>query len=416
MMKTPAYCWITVALLSLLTACVPDSTSEIPEEFQGTIQDVENLYSKETVNAIKDLGLVIHEGSSPPNIEGIWFASESSLVASNRAGDFEQSFIFADLHFSISNQDNDALELDFAAVELNGGFTSQESFISGTGNNFTVYLKLVVQDADSSVRPIFAYTFSGTLQGNTIVGLSWTLLMLDDGGDPEGVFIENNEGRRFVDSDGVSKRMCDYGSGNFDGSLNSIKSIFPTEAINQMQTLGQKVNEGDNPPNFGPEYLFNPVLVATTRGANDDNLIFYNILMDVLKQDNRQLTLDFKASENRDLLQGIRTFVSGSGNDFTIYSKVFQYSPEVIYQPLYLYIFSGTLNDAGEVNNFTYSTYMIDDNGDSASRYIENGDARYFIDQNALSKKSVITDRKPKEGFQKKNARNVSKGYGSRTH
>lgn len=58
-----------------------------------------------------------------------------------------------------------------------------------------------------NARPIILYAISGTIAEGGITNAQYSLLMLDDDGDPDDILIENSEGRLFVDKDGTAARQ-----------------------------------------------------------------------------------------------------------------------------------------------------------------------------------------------------------------
>lgn len=388
-------------LLILVVSCLPTSDDEIlivdDGIFQGTERDIKDLYTPEAVDSLRLLGLEINEGNNPPNLNGVYTTNQLILEATNRPNDSELGSAFASVRFAISNQNNDSLTLDFTGYTLATKYSVTESFISGNGNKFTVYLKAITEHEPTGSLAVFAYTFSGTKTNNGIENLSWALLMLDDSQDFSDIFIDNNEGRRFTNSDDVTKLICPIGNGTFNGTVSSLQNIFPAAAINTLlRDLRVPVNEGNSPPSLDGTYAFSPILQATTRTGLDENLVFEKLFdIEFKGQNSGSLKVDFNGKEydtpnlNFDWLQGVESYISGSGRNFTIFSKVFEYDSELDYQPLSLYIFSGNVSDNREnIENFTYGLYMIDTGSNSNTFYIENGDARYFINDTSGSNKT----------------------------
>ena len=380
---------VSTIILSLYN-CIP--TDDAPTEivvgniFQGTLEDVKKIYTPETVAAIEELGFIINEGNTPPNIQGVYVIDPLKFEETNIPDDFDFSTTFLNVRFAITNQNNDNLTLNFKGYT---GFTKYqvlESFISGEGNLFTIYLKILSTDLSNGSEGIFAYTFSGKKIQEGIENLSMSLVMLDDSRDFSNVFIDNNQGRRFSDSNNITPLLCPIGTRKFDGTLNAAFDIFPQNSIQTLQRLGMPINEGNSPPELPENQSFDPILEETTRGGLDDNLIFKDLFdIQISAPTVQDLVVDFDAKEgvfsSFDWLQGVHTVMSGSGNRFTLFSKVFTYDFNIDYQPLQLYIFSGTVNQEGNIDDFTYGLFMIDDGGDITSKYIENGDARFFKNQ-----------------------------------
>tara|TARA_R110000868_G_scaffold189493_1_gene432484 strand:- start:458 stop:1129 length:672 start_codon:yes stop_codon:yes gene_type:complete len=190
--------------LLVFSACKKDKETEEIAEFDGSIRAIEEFFSADLVQALEEFGFIINEGSSPPNIEGAYFLSPFEIAGSTVEGD-EIGDLFSDYTASIKNQDNENLTVDFSGDgggQIDNGFGS---FISGNGNNFNLFLKLTSKVGNYSADT--AYAISGNITNEGIENVQVAILMLDDKGDIEGVYIENNTGRLFKDSDNFSERI-----------------------------------------------------------------------------------------------------------------------------------------------------------------------------------------------------------------
>lgn len=203
-MKKIRLLFYVAAFCFVFSSCSDDEDSGTGE-FDGSIESVEDFFTPELVAALENLGFVINQGSTPPNIEGSYFSSPFTLQASTVTGDFVGSN-FPDYTSIFSNQDNGSLKIDFNG---SGGSQTDEgygSLISGNDNRFSVYLKLSSQ-ISSSIEVETAYAISGRITDEGIEDYQLAIMMLDDNGDPDGVYIENNTGRLLVDSDDFSERI-----------------------------------------------------------------------------------------------------------------------------------------------------------------------------------------------------------------
>lgn len=389
-MKKLTYHIIGVLFGCLIGSCIPSSEEEISlddnsEVFRGTERDIKDLYGEATIDSLRSLGLVINEGSTPPNLDGVYMTDAMVLEDTNIANDREIGFEFANLRFAISKQNNDSLTLDFSGFDVTNRISSTESFISGSGNRFTVYLRVISDNEPTGSVGVFAYVFSGTKTTNGIENFSYGLMMVDDSGDLADIYIDNNEGRRFTDKDGFVEQWTTIENRRFNGTLSSLSTILSAPAIQQLRALGTVVHEGQNPPELSGSYQYDPVLAATTRGEKDANLIFEDFFdISFTNQNNNLLEVQFDAKEfdtpnqNFDWWQGVKSFISGSDDRFTVYSLIFEYDANLTYQPLYLCIWSGRVTQSNQITNLTYGLYMINNGGTGDGFYIDNGDARSF--------------------------------------
>lgn len=185
-------------LACFLGACCKDYSDLIPG--QDFIPD-------DILKAIEDNGQVIYNGYNPPALEGKYLMSTSVLVSSNFADQYFPGHEFVDLEIEFSDFDPQALTLKVNIKEGNllvgEGFGS---FISGEGDNFTVYVKVEAEDSKGH-ELLQTEVYSGTLEAGGIRNLQRSLFMVDDRGDPNGEYIENGQGRLAEDEDKFSEKI-----------------------------------------------------------------------------------------------------------------------------------------------------------------------------------------------------------------
>ena len=190
-------------MAAVSTSCKKDK-GENDTGFDGSLNDIENFYNSDVVDALIDLGLDINTGANPPNIEGLFNATPFILQASSVDGDSPGSQ-FPDLSMIFSNQDNESLTIDFNGANGPESYDGDGSFISGEGDSFSVFLTVDVTLNGNVAETTFA--ISGSIAEGGLGDIQVALIMIDDGGDPDGAFIENNTGRLLYDSDGFSEEL-----------------------------------------------------------------------------------------------------------------------------------------------------------------------------------------------------------------
>ncbi len=180
--------------------------TDIIPAFLGNRPSVERIYSESQIAAIESIGLQLNLGSNPPNVEGTFSFEPQLLQAStvpNEANEIGDTF--DGLEFTFSNQDNEDLTLDFSASETSTNVVATSSFISGSGNAFTVYLVAEVTLDGHTFES--TETYSGVVSDGGILNLQRALFVIDDRGDPNDAIIANDSGRLFIDQDGFSEQL-----------------------------------------------------------------------------------------------------------------------------------------------------------------------------------------------------------------
>ena len=198
-----------ILLLSILgmLSCSKSDDNTVSNEpsFQGTLSDIEEYYTPELVESLQNLGFIFNLGNTPGNVEGVYEISPSVIQASTTGIDNIGERL-ADQTITLSNQNNDRLTIDFK-IDGNGQTSfGNGSFISGDSDEFSIFIKSQTQN-QNSIAVETATSITGKVSQNGLLNFQFAGLMLDDKGDPDGVYIENNTGRLIHDSDKTSPRI-----------------------------------------------------------------------------------------------------------------------------------------------------------------------------------------------------------------
>lgn len=150
--------------------------------------------------------ITIHEGYNPPNVEGCYFIDPFACVycADYGNGGYAPGDIVSSEYINLSNQNNMMLTLDFEEISYSGNSYSigKGAFISGSGNDFTVYFN--TEGESSGISTKIALVISGTKTSTGIKNLEYAFVMVEKGPDPSGILMEENVYRVFKDEDGLA--------------------------------------------------------------------------------------------------------------------------------------------------------------------------------------------------------------------
>ena len=130
--------------------------------------------------------------------------SPEILIGSSRSNDLVGKE-YSDEYQNFSNQDMVNNTIDMVRVQGGGSEWAKGSgaFISGIGNNFTIYFNLEGESSGISYKS--AYVLSGTKTPEGIKNLTCGFVMTDKGYDPEEKLVEVGTFRFFTDQDGMSE-------------------------------------------------------------------------------------------------------------------------------------------------------------------------------------------------------------------
>ena len=220
MKKTLFRLMMILSVLCLgLVSCSKDKDTDKEDELS---KDIQNFVPDETLEQIIDMGMAINKGVDPPDMEGEYLASPYELIATTVANDYSLGTIFSDYYFRLYDQDNDDLtiKLDY----YNGGEQGSGlgGFISGDGKEFSVFIE--VESEYNGYEATSLHVISGTMNTDgSIEDFYFTNYMLDNNGNDGGVWIENDEGRVLIDSDGETP-VTDY---EFKSTKSTVNSVIP---------------------------------------------------------------------------------------------------------------------------------------------------------------------------------------------
>lgn len=219
--KTPS-----ILLILCIAVCVTNCKKDDDDGFDGSRRSIEDFFNPELVEALEDLGIDINTGNTPPNIEGTFFASPLILKVSTVPTDIIGTQ-FYDIAFTFSNQNNQELTIDFLGVSVIETDVGNGSFISGEGNKFSIFLK--TESTIGNYPAESAITISGTFTTDGINELHMAYLMLDNKGNIEEVYIDNNQGRLLYDSDSISEK--DGTSETSKSTITQLNKLSPLESF-----------------------------------------------------------------------------------------------------------------------------------------------------------------------------------------
>jgi len=203
MKKLSVYGALIIISISFI-GCDKENTPLSTDE-NGLTKNITDLVPQDIIDQMDSLGMPIYGGANPPILEGTYLGSPFVLVSSNRFGD-TPGFLFQNYKVTFSKQKNDDLTImvDYDnGVEIGNGIGS---FIVGEDDNFSVFVEVnSTHTGGTSARLIHVVT--GKLGDNGIEDMYFANFMIDNFGNPQGVWIENGEGRVVFDEDGFSELL-----------------------------------------------------------------------------------------------------------------------------------------------------------------------------------------------------------------
>ena len=147
----------------------------------------------------------IYDGDTPPNIEGCYLNSPNRLYYSNLSGDYPGDS-YPDRYLRFYNQDMINNTVDYESIQLTTREYSVSSYVTGSGNNFTVFFNILGYYEDGSTYKQLK-AISGTITDDGIANLYYGFYMQETY-DPYDQLVEPGSMRIFKDNDGMSYRVA----------------------------------------------------------------------------------------------------------------------------------------------------------------------------------------------------------------
>lgn len=168
------------------------------------------IIPEETLRQIRAQGMPIHEGTNPPNIEGIYLLGNLQFHYSSDPDekDFTKGDKAADYKYKFYEQNGVKLKSDYRALKfgVNDIATGSGAIISGSGNNFTVFLNHAAHTEGVKNNDITLISGKLTPEGIKDLVLTITVTKKEDMGNrimKVGVY-------RIFQHEGIARRVTLY--------------------------------------------------------------------------------------------------------------------------------------------------------------------------------------------------------------
>lgn len=169
----------------------------------GEDANIEETVPPAILDAMKPY-ITIYSGNTPPDIEGTYLIEPMTTVYCQDEGNggYEKGTVVSSKYIKFTNQNNDSHTIAYSAKSASGNDTAEGkgAFISGSANNFTVYL-----DTEGESYGIYnktALVISGTKTDTGIKGLRYAFVMVEKGDDPDKKLMAQGVYRIFEDGSG----------------------------------------------------------------------------------------------------------------------------------------------------------------------------------------------------------------------
>ena len=152
----------------------------------------------------------IYNGITPPDVSGTYVLNPLAIILSTDSRKDPPSE-YADLYLNFWNESLSSRTLNCAVHEWTESMFVNTAYISGSGNNFTVYYNAA--DTLFSVPVKMAVIISGIKTPEGINNFYQAYYMLEKAADGDHKVLNVNEGIIFTDKDGLVENISSTKSG-----------------------------------------------------------------------------------------------------------------------------------------------------------------------------------------------------------
>ncbi len=186
--------------LFLLFSCDNKKTGSkytLPDQVQNIVTDAQ-------LDQLKQDGLTINEGVTPPNVEGVYLADRQYCVYDSDGDTDWYTFYYYYQFYDQTAQNTVMLSYTGGDIDpYNADVASGEgAFISGSGSNFSVFVE--AQGTYSGITYTQVTIYSGTMTGSGISNFQFGFILTEKSDDPDNYMMEVNGHRIFTEDDGIA--------------------------------------------------------------------------------------------------------------------------------------------------------------------------------------------------------------------
>ncbi|WP_071147229.1 hypothetical protein [Bacteroides ihuae] len=195
------------SLLAIVTICFLTISCSRNDDSEGEGANIEEIVPPAILDGMKPY-ITIYSGTTPPDIEGTYLIEPTTTVycqdysQDEGSGGYEKGTVVANVYIKFANQKNDNHTIEYSEKSADGNTVAagKGAFISGSANNFTVYL-----DTEGESRGIYTKTalvISGRKTNTGIKDLRYAFVMVEKGSDPNEELMAQDVYRIFEDGSG----------------------------------------------------------------------------------------------------------------------------------------------------------------------------------------------------------------------
>jgi hypothetical protein len=205
-MYTTRYFLTALTLIGLLGSQMGCKKKEDVDPSKGLSTRIQNIVPAAALADLKAKGMIINEGTQPPNIEGIYIASPYRVLAPYGPNDsYQKGRALADYKYRFYEQTGEDIKINYKGGGATG--TGTGAFVSGFGNKFTLFVSVSGTSGGATFKSLEVYT--GEISTGGIINYQDSF-MITEKNDPNNAMIPVNQARVLEDGDGLASRTTTF--------------------------------------------------------------------------------------------------------------------------------------------------------------------------------------------------------------
>lgn len=157
---------------------------------------------------------------------------------------------------------------------------------------------------------------------------------------------------------------CKKKDNNDNGLSQNINNIISQDILDNLQSRGMVINSGATPPNISNIIVASPFTLLSSYSDEDGwrpGKVIGDYKYRFSNQEGDKVQVDYKNSSNSDVGNGLGSYLSGSGNKFSLFAEVSGVASGVSYKQVL--VISGEVATDG-IKNFQQSLIITQKTGD----------------------------------------------------
>ena len=207
-MKKNIYYFVMGVFALLGTVSCSKSESEESAKYQNLPQEVKSIISDKILRKLEASGMVIHTGTTPPNIEGTFNITPFELAFTDVPDNqYVVGYQITGYTYRFYDQQGVKIKTDYQNLDFlsNDKAIGKGTIISGSENKFTAYMAFEGEDNAISASYKQLAVISGEITAQGIKNFKYAFYLLEKN-DPLNTLMPVGGTRIWFDSDNMSER------------------------------------------------------------------------------------------------------------------------------------------------------------------------------------------------------------------